>query len=104
MVRSGVMELQFDDIWVKGQDILRKELNPVSFNTWFQDPKIHDITEDKVTHRVYTVQEQIVNDTRHDGKYFMFAVQFKQGGTIVENIDNTNEIYLEVSYVDNNNT
>ena len=49
MVRSGVMELNFDDIWVKVQDILKKELNPVSFNTWFQPTKIHNITNDKVT-------------------------------------------------------
>lgn len=43
------MELNFDDIWVKVQDILKKELNPVSFNTWFQPTKIHNITNDKVT-------------------------------------------------------
>ena len=43
------MELNFDDIWVKVQDILKKELNPVSFNTWFQPTKIHEITENKVT-------------------------------------------------------
>ena len=49
MVRSGVMELNFDDIWVKVQELLKPALNPVSFNTWFQDPKIHNITEDKVT-------------------------------------------------------
>lgn len=42
------MELNFDDIWVKVQDILKKELNPVSFNTWFQPTKIHNITNDKV--------------------------------------------------------
>ena len=49
MVRSGVMELNFDDIWVKVQELLKPALNPVSFNTWFQDPKIHNITEEKVT-------------------------------------------------------
>lgn len=43
------MELNFDDIWVKVQELLKPALNPVSFNTWFQDPKIHDITEEKVT-------------------------------------------------------
>lgn len=42
------MELNFDDIWVKVQEIIKKELNPVSFNTWFQPTKIHDITENKV--------------------------------------------------------
>ena len=42
------MELNFDDIWVKVQDILKKELNPVSFNTWFQSTKIHNITDEKV--------------------------------------------------------
>ena len=43
------MELNFGDIWVKVQELLKPALNPVSFNTWFQDPKIHNITEDKVT-------------------------------------------------------
>ena len=48
MVRSGVMELNFDDIWVKVQEVLKPALNPVSFNTWFQPTKIHDITDDKI--------------------------------------------------------
>jgi chromosomal replication initiator protein len=48
MVRSGVMELNFDDIWVKVLDIIKKELNPVSFSTWFVDTKIHNITDDKI--------------------------------------------------------
>ncbi len=38
-----------DDIWVKVLDIIRKELNPVSFSTWFSDTKIHEITDNKVT-------------------------------------------------------
>ena len=42
------MELNLDDIWGKVQEILKKELNPVSFNTWFQPTKIHEITENKV--------------------------------------------------------
>ena len=42
------MELNFDDIWVKVQELIRKELNPVSFNTWFQPTKIHEITKDKI--------------------------------------------------------
>lgn len=42
------MELNFDDIWGKVQEILRKELHPVSFNTWFQPTKIHDISNNKV--------------------------------------------------------
>ena len=48
MVRSGVMELNFDDIWVKVQELLKPALNPVSFNTWFQPTKIHDISNNKV--------------------------------------------------------
>lgn len=42
------MELNFDDIWVKVLDIIKKELNPVSFSTWFADTKIHDITDNKI--------------------------------------------------------
>lgn len=42
------MELNFDDIWVKVLDIIKKELNPVSFGTWFVDTKIHNITDNKI--------------------------------------------------------
>ena len=42
------MELNFDDIWVKVQELIRKELNPVSFNTWFQPTKIYEITNDRI--------------------------------------------------------
>lgn len=42
------MELNFDDIWVKVQEILKKELNPVSFSTWFSDTKIYDINDKKI--------------------------------------------------------
>ena len=48
MVRSGVMELNFDDIWGKVLEIIKKELHPVSFSTWFGGTKIHDITDKKV--------------------------------------------------------
>lgn len=42
------MELNLDDIWVKVLEIIKKELNPVSFSTWFADTKIHDITDNKI--------------------------------------------------------
>ncbi len=42
------MELKLDDIWAQVQDILRKELNQVSFNTWFANTKLHDITDEKI--------------------------------------------------------
>ena len=42
------MELNFDDIWIKVLEIIKKELNPVSFSTWFSDTKIHNITDSKV--------------------------------------------------------
>ncbi len=43
------MELNFDDIWTKVLDILREELSPMSFNTWIQPTKLHNITDDKIT-------------------------------------------------------
>ncbi len=43
------MELNFDDIWVKVLEIIKKELNPVSFSTWFTGTKIHDISDNKIT-------------------------------------------------------
>jgi len=34
-----------DDIWVKVLDIIKKELNPVSFSTWFSETKLHSLDE-----------------------------------------------------------
>lgn len=42
------MVLKFDDIWVNVLEIIKKELNPVSFGTWFGGTRIHDITDNKI--------------------------------------------------------
>lgn len=43
------MELNYDDIWGKVQELIKPALHLVSFNTWFQGPKIHNITGNKIT-------------------------------------------------------
>lgn len=42
------MVLNFDDIWMKVLDIIKKELNPVSFSTWFGDTKLYKVSDDKI--------------------------------------------------------
>lgn len=42
------MVLNLEDIWVKVQEILKKELNPVSFSTWFQDTKLYKIDDNEI--------------------------------------------------------
>ncbi|HAB66722.1 MAG TPA: chromosomal replication initiator protein DnaA [Firmicutes bacterium] len=42
------MGLNFDDIWAKVLDIIKKELHPVSFSTWFNETKLHDINDKKI--------------------------------------------------------
>lgn len=42
------MVLNFDDIWVQVLDIIKKELHPVSFSTWFGETKLHELTKNKV--------------------------------------------------------
>ena len=38
-----------DDIWVKFLDLIKKELNPVSFGTWFGETTLYDIDDKKIT-------------------------------------------------------
>ena len=52
MVRSGVMVLKSDDIWIKVLEIIKKELNPVSFSTWFGETKLYNIDDNKITLQV----------------------------------------------------
>lgn len=42
------MELNNDDIWTKVLELVKKELNPVSFSTWFGETKLYEITDDKI--------------------------------------------------------
>lgn len=42
------MVLKSDDIWVNVLEIIKKELHPVSFSTWFGETKLHEINNDKV--------------------------------------------------------
>lgn len=42
------MGLNFDDIWAKVLEIIKKELNPVSFSTWFNDTKLYEINDKKI--------------------------------------------------------
>jgi len=41
-----------DDIWVQVLDIIEKELNPVSFGTWFKDTKLYTIDDKKIVLQV----------------------------------------------------
>ena len=46
------MVLKSDDIWIKVLEIIRKELNPVSFSTWFGETKLYNIDDNKITLQV----------------------------------------------------
>lgn len=46
------MVLNSDDIWVSVQDIIKKELHPVSFSTWFGETKLHSIDDKKIVLQV----------------------------------------------------
>ena len=46
------MVLNSDDIWVSVQDIIKKELHPVSFSTWFGETKLYSIDEKKIVLQV----------------------------------------------------
>ena len=40
--------MNIDDIWGKVLELIKKELHPVSFSTWFGETKLHKITDDKI--------------------------------------------------------
>ena len=46
------MVLNSEDIWIKVLDLIKKELHPVSYNTWFSETKIHSIDDKTVTLQV----------------------------------------------------
>lgn len=46
------MVLKSDDIWEKVLDIIKAELNPVSFSTWFNDTKLYSIDDKKIVLQV----------------------------------------------------
>ena len=48
MLQSGVMVLNFDDIWAKFLELIKKELNPVSFSTWFGKTKLYEMDDKKI--------------------------------------------------------
>ncbi len=42
------MVLNFDDIWAKFLELIKKELNPVSFSTWFGKTKLYEMDDKKI--------------------------------------------------------
>lgn len=42
------MVLKSDDIWISVLEIIKKELHPVSFSTWFGETKLHEINDKKI--------------------------------------------------------
>ena len=53
----------------------------------------------------YVVKQSIVGDLRHESKQFMLALQFKNSSGTILDIDDSNPIVLNISYVDvNGNT
>lgn len=46
------MVLNSEDIWIKVLDLIKKELHPVSYTTWFGETKIYNIDDKTVTLQV----------------------------------------------------
>lgn len=42
------MDLNNEEIWSNFLEIIKKELHPVSFNTWFGETKLYEISNDKI--------------------------------------------------------
>ena len=51
-MQSGVMVLNSQDIWEKVLEILKKDLHPVSYNTWFGETELYSIDDKKAILKV----------------------------------------------------
>lgn len=61
------MVLKFDDIWTKVLEYIKKDLNPISFSTWFSDTKISNITDETVILQVpMSLHKKMLLSTYYD--------------------------------------
>lgn len=51
--------------------------------------KVSDLVQKTTSGTTYTVMKDIVGDSRHDGKSFILAIQYKNGNDIVSNLPST---------------
>ncbi len=90
------MDLDYNDIWNKVLDILKKEFNPVNYSTWFSKTKLHNIDQDTVTIIVpmHLHKRQFNNnyyDIISDAVTEVTGVERKLNFVIESDIDNTPE-------------
>ncbi len=63
-----------DDIWLQFLDIIKKDLNPVSFDTWFRETKIHAINNEKIVLQVpMSLHKKMLLSNYYDLIYDSFA-------------------------------
>lgn len=63
-----------DDIWLQFLDIIKKDLNPVSFDTWFRETKIYNISNEKITLQVpMSLHKKMLLSNYYDLIYDSFA-------------------------------
>lgn len=63
-----------DDIWLQFLDIIKKDLNPVSFDTWFRETKIYSINNDKIILQVpMSLHKKMLLSNYYDLIYDSFA-------------------------------
>lgn len=63
-----------DDIWLQFLDIIKKDLNPVSFDTWFRETKIHTINNEKIVLQVpMSLHKKMLLSNYYDLIYDSFA-------------------------------
>ena len=66
--------LNNDDIWLQFLDIIKKDLNPVSFDTWFRETKIYNISNEKITLQVpMSLHKKMLLSNYYDLIYDSFA-------------------------------
>lgn len=63
-----------DDIWLQFLDTIKKDLNPVSFDTWFRETKIYNISNEKITLQVpMSLHKKMLLSNYYDLIYDSFA-------------------------------
>ena len=75
------MELNFNDIWLSFLERMQKVFQPVSFHMWFDETKINEITDEKITLIVpMSLHKRMFMSTYYDliSDAFGGAAEFKE--------------------------
>ena len=90
------MDLDFKEIWEKALDIIREQMQPITFGTWFNDTKISDIKNNKVIiqvpmplhQRILMSKDHVYHDMINDAILAVTGKEMDIECVVKDDIDN----------------